>query len=206
MIYLKYFKEAVLSGKDVSNSINDIRNKLLNNNSNNTIEEIDIILNKNKIYLIEIEEFRELFPKQNSHYHHHIYGLYGGYITKNMNIFILFNKVYFPNHLKSDLDETLKKLINIINHELVHREQYKKIKIDINKLNYNRGYYEDPSEIMANAKATIDELLKRYERKTILSFMKLGIYLLDDQKIYKKLDQKSHNRFRKYMYQYLMEV
>ena len=59
---------------------------------------------------------------------------------------------------------------------------------------------------MANAKATIDELLKRYERKTILSFMKLGIYLLDDQKIYKKLDQKSHNRFRKYMYQYLMEV
>lgn len=108
-------------------------------------------------------------------------------------------KKQFVNHLN-----------NMIQHEMVHREQFKrKNKKEMGNLKNNpstnkKDYLSDPDEIMAFAKTLVDDLSGRFSKEQLLKMSRDNIPhpLYND---YKRIGGDVFKKFKKYIYMYLDE-
>ena len=119
-------------------------------------------------------------------------------------------------------DLVINKLKTIVEHELVHREQYSKVPYDkliqmFKKLKdfkapgletdvekRNKYYYSENREIMAYAKNFSEYLFENFG-KHALDIIRFGVSL-KELKIYSQLDTKVYHRFMKLVYQYLIKL
>ena len=150
-------------------------------------------------------------------------------ILQSLNRVFLKDKIFFIKSFKWEgetnrngqiliklPDFNRNKFEKILFHELIHREQLKRIdwsSYKIKPIKTERGYYKSDKELMAYANTTIKELKQYYGDLTasfnILSFLykpRLGISDVFDK--YIKLfynNKKILNRFYKYLYEYAIK-
>jgi len=167
-----------------------------------------------EVFIVTIDEIKHLYPGviqfENNNKNEH--GIKGGFINNNLSIFIIVDKDYFFENIYENTDNTLFLLKKIINHELVHREQYIKIgdKItEILKRDEKRikaqGNITEPREIMAYAKTAVDELERFFSYDQILDFLRKGIKLCPSMHYYENVDQKLYKIYKIHLFVFKQE-
>ncbi len=101
----------------------------------------------------------------------------------------------------------------MLNHELIHREQLKKVNWSTYKhkqsFDNKKEYYRNDHEVMAYARTIIDELTnKLYSTDKVLDFLQrpksdISSYFDEYMSVFSK-DNKTIKRLYKYMYEYLV--
>ena len=206
--------EAVIKTDDYR----DIVLSILSDNPN--MEDINQIFSKIGVNVIGVEDFKKTLPEGAERknvpdvvghmpfaaYNYHndtIYIIIGNPFTFFRTIKDAYNNDYFREGFVNHLN-------NMIQHEMVHREQFKRknkkemSNLEINPEKNKKGYLSNPDEIMAFAKTLIDDLSGRFSKEEILNKLKIGIthpIYID----YSKIGGDVFKKFKKYIYMYLDE-
>jgi hypothetical protein len=208
----KYFSnENTLVGEDISNEIKQIESLI-----NDEIDEKEFLLglkdifNKRDILFANAEKISSIFRdfKKND-YNDSEYGIKLAFIANNLKIFVVIDEKELLYNLRKNKFNTLFTIKKILNHELVHREQYKKMgdKLDFILLNVkNSSYLDNPRELMAYAKSVIDELNRFFDKEQISEFLRKGFTVSPTQKnIKEKVKPENYKKFLKHMYNYNLQ-
>jgi len=223
--FKNFIKESVLTGQDVSGYLQTLSDKIKNEDRITEpfklIELLDSIFGE-EIFFIGLEDFKQITPDYANT--KGVDGIYGA-VTFTLNpfpIFVIVDEVKFLDNIYNKTDEMISHIKQTLDHELVHREQYKKIGDKVLSIfsgkvqKVDNKYLENPMELMAYAKQIITELEKSNTKDEILNFLRNGITLSKTQSDYKGLmnmktpeypngyvSEKAYKRLLKYMYQYL---
>lgn len=206
--------EAVIKTDDYR----DIVLSILSDNPN--MEDINQIFSKIGVNVIGVEDFKKTLPEGAERknvpdvvgpmpfaaYNYHndtIYIIIGNPFTFLRTIKDAYNNDYFREGFVTHLN-------NMIQHEMVHREQFKrKNKKEMGNLKNNpstnkKDYLSDPDEIMAFAKTLVDDLSGRFSKEQLLKMSRDNIPhpLYND---YKRIGGDVFKKFKKYIYMYLDE-
>lgn len=202
-------RESTLIGPNISLEINKIR--LLIKNSN--IEKDELLISLTKIF----DDLNIMFTNKNyismmfsnfnkDNYNYNEYGIEGAFISSDLKIYIFANENSLLTNLYKDTENTLVTIQKILNHELVHREQYKKIGDKLYYLLTQKNkisYYNNPREVMAYAKTVSDELNRFFSKEQINNFLRNGSILTYTWKTMKEnMDFGKYKMFLKYLYNY----
>ena len=159
-----------------------------------------------------ISILNRIYNKKNIYFYIKPNSKYSGKTLKSgkINIFLGINSLLLYNTKK---DKFIEKIKIILEHELIHREQSKKINWDNYHIKHpvnKTEYLANKQEIMAYAKSIVDQLHKKFiVNKKILDFLQSPTkgesnYL--DQYIENfGNDDKAIKRLYKYMYEYLIK-
>jgi len=136
---------------------------------------------------------------------------FGSTTDKSGIIKIFVDHDYFKSY-NTDIIKFKSKLKNILNHELVHREQSKKVnwikyKGSLNIVN-KKKYPANKQEIMAYANTIVEMLYKKYfSDKNVLDFLRTpirGNKIFDEYIDLFGSDSKEMKLLYKYMYEYIV--
>lgn len=219
------FNEAVLIGGDISKNLEILEYKIKNDEKiTDPIKLLDFMdsMFTNDIFFIGLEDFKKITPNYVNT--REVDGIYGA-VTFTVNtfpIFIIVDEQKFLYNVYNKTSDIIHHIKTTLDHELVHREQFKRMG---DKISYILGgkvqkidnkYLEDPKELMAYARQIITELEKNFTKENILDFLRSGIVSSKTQEEYKTLrdmrtddypngyiNAKSYKRLLKYMYQYV---
>lgn len=202
------------SNTDISDDVDYIVN-IIKENPN--ISEVNFLLelrdyfNKKDILFTTNEEIKRLSFNYAVDEGKNEYGINGAFIASNLKIFIIINPKELIESIKNNYTITFNTILKVLNHELVHREQYKRIGDKLywllNKQNSKSkelsDYYRNPREIMAFAKTVIDELRTFFNKEQISDFLRYGKRLTHNHNLMKGfLNEKEYKKFLIYMYNY----
>jgi len=208
----KQFNESTLSGKDLSFEIKQIEKSITSD-----IDECDLLLilknifNSKDILFTNVNRLSVLFPElKKDNYINNEYGIKGAFISTNLKIFVIIDEKELLCNLHENKNNTLFTIKKILNHELVHREQYKKMGDKLNFIISNeksKTYLDNPREIMAYAKTVIDELQRFFNKEQIIYFLRNGNTITNTQKnIKNKVKPENYKKFLKHMYNYITKI
>jgi len=192
-IYTLLEKVIKVSVYDYIRTFNDIHSFY----KENIIEELNKSFKKSRLYFKKSKEKG-------------INGIAGGETFPNGKIVIKVNDSFEDNFI-NNRKNTIKTLADVLSHELIHREQFKRIDWSNYKIDEPKTigqYLADKHELMAWAKQITDELLlKFYFPKKALKFLhnpKKGV--CDSFDTYNEIfkNNKKMHELYKYMYEYLL--
>jgi hypothetical protein len=206
----QFLNESTLKGEDISAEIDQINNINRNIGDDELLIELKNIFNKRDILFTTIDRISILFPQiKKDDYINDEFGIKAGFIGSNLKIFVIIDVKDFLYNLQENNLQTIFTIKKVLNHELVHREQYKKIgqKIEYVLLNVkSKTYLDEPRELMAYAKTVIDELKRFFSKEQIEDFLRNGNTITYTQKnIKKKVKPENYRKFLKHMYNYNLQ-
>lgn len=217
----KIINENILVGEDISKITDMLMHRIKKGNKINDYQSLINQLNSfflgKKIYFVEPDDIIDTYPTASRYKSiSDDYGFLGGFINNHSEIFIILDGKSLLVNMYEYTGPTIQKLKIMVNHELVHREQYKKIGNKINTILLNKlqhkthtmdplkQYFKEPREIMAYAKTIVDELEKHFSKEDILECLRSGYAVSPTQSLYKKIvDNKTYKKLLKYIYQYV---
>jgi hypothetical protein len=208
----KFLNESTLYGEDISyylNKLEEFINNTSNINKNDLLFKLRSIFNIKDILFMGVDKISFIFPEFNKDNYTIIkYGIIGAFIASDLTIYVIINEEELLHNLYKNKLNTLYEVKKVLNHELVHREQYKRMG---NKLYYiltnvkSKTYLDNPREIMAYAKTVTDELMKNFKKEEIIDFLRSGTTITTRHKdIKQKVQPKNYKKFLKHMYNYII--
>lgn len=211
--YNHFLNEATLIGQDISYKIEEIRSTINEEKFDENLlkKYLNWVFRDDHIYFCNQETASEIFSNYKYRDNSSHLGMIFATTSPEGYIFIIVNDKELLYSIYEDMSNTLFKIKSVINHELVHREQYKKIGnktfqiISNMRNNKKHNYNEEPRELMAYARNIYDELNKYFEKDEILDYLRSGGYTLSStQKFYKEnVDEKSYRKLLKHLYNYV---
>ena len=173
------------------------------------------IFNSKDVLFTNVDRLSVLFPEfknptfRQDNFINNVYGIKGGFIGTNLKIFVIIDEKELLYNLRENKINTLFIIKKVLNHELVHKEQYKKMGDKLNFIISNvksKTYLDEPREIMAYAKTVIDELQRFFNNEQIIDFLRNGVAITNTQKnIKEKVKPENYKKFLKHMYNYATE-
>ena len=143
-----------------------------------------------------------------------------GGITHNNGKIEIFISDNHQQLFKDDFLEFYDEISDIFKHELIHREQFKRVNLnkykqattdDVNLTNIqkNQKYLSNKLEMMSFSRNIVDELIREFKTKNkVLDFLRHPILgksdVLDSYIIHFRKNKKILNDMYKYMYQYII--
>lgn len=208
----EFLNESTLVGEDISNEIEQIKNLIhvTGLDEQQLLLGLKNIFNKRDILFTNIEKISFLFSEfKKDDFNVSENGIKGAFIGNNLKIYVIIDEEELLYNLRENKTSTLFTMKKILNHELVHREQYKKIG---NKLNFvlmnvkSKTYLDEPRELMAYAKTVIDELERFFNKEQIIDFLRNGTTITYTHKnIKEKVKPENYKKFLKHMYNYVIK-
>jgi len=201
MKYLKSFNEAIVDWEtdNIRNFYNELSDKL--SLSNITFKDIKEVGDKNDIEVVDYNTFLEELPNDK---------MRKDAPSKNIPVFALVNPVTDKARIVLNVEIVNKKLLDFIYHMLKHENVHigqRKNKADKSRGEYlgdirnTKDYFSNKDEVMAFAQSVSDMVMDMNPIS-----MEVAVKMITKTPLWKAIkstDNKTQNRYKKYIYLYL---